>query len=146
MDETAPRRGGDVVQGARQACLFPGPVVARLAGRKGIHSAQSCLPTYDLTCEGRARAAFSAAAITNCAGLATRSRRASVVLCRPPAGRGGCCLRAGPPSHSMILTTHTGSLPRPADVSEAMLQYDAGQLADVDVLRDRVASATVEVV
>ena len=45
----------------------------------------------------------------------------------------------------MILTTHTGSLPRPSDLSEMMLQHDAGQLADLDVLRGRVASATAEV-
>ncbi len=46
----------------------------------------------------------------------------------------------------MILTTHTGSLPRPTDLSEMMLQYDAGQLPDGSVLRGRIASATVEVV
>ncbi|MBV9328167.1 MAG: cobalamin-independent methionine synthase II family protein [Chloroflexi bacterium] len=45
-----------------------------------------------------------------------------------------------------ILTTHTGSLPRPTDLSDMMLQYDAGQLQDVDVLRGRIASATAEVV
>jgi 5-methyltetrahydropteroyltriglutamate--homocysteine methyltransferase len=46
----------------------------------------------------------------------------------------------------MIRTTHTGSLPRPTDLAEMMLQYDAGQLQDLDVLRGRIASATVEVV
>lgn len=46
----------------------------------------------------------------------------------------------------MILTTHTGSLPRPTDLSDMMLQYDAGELPDVNVLRGRVASATAEVV
>jgi 5-methyltetrahydropteroyltriglutamate--homocysteine methyltransferase len=46
----------------------------------------------------------------------------------------------------MILTTHTGSLPRPTDLADMMLQYDAGQLADVEVLRGRIASATAEVV
>jgi 5-methyltetrahydropteroyltriglutamate--homocysteine methyltransferase len=46
----------------------------------------------------------------------------------------------------MILTTHTGSLPRPTDLSEMMLQYDAGQLQDVGILRGRIASATAEVV
>jgi len=46
----------------------------------------------------------------------------------------------------MILTTHTGSLPRPTDLADMMLQYDAGQLPDVDVLRGRIASATAEVV
>jgi len=45
-----------------------------------------------------------------------------------------------------ILTTHTGSLPRPTDLSEMMLQYDAGELQDVDELRGRIASATAEVV
>jgi 5-methyltetrahydropteroyltriglutamate--homocysteine methyltransferase len=46
----------------------------------------------------------------------------------------------------MIRTTHTGSLPRPRDLAEMMLQYDAGQPVDLDVLRGRIASATVEVV
>ena len=45
-----------------------------------------------------------------------------------------------------VLTTHTGSLPRPTDLAEMMLQYDAGQLQDPDALRGRIASATVEVV
>jgi 5-methyltetrahydropteroyltriglutamate--homocysteine methyltransferase len=46
----------------------------------------------------------------------------------------------------MILTTHTGSLPRPTDLADMMLQHDAGQLTDVDALRRRIASATSEVV
>jgi 5-methyltetrahydropteroyltriglutamate--homocysteine methyltransferase len=46
----------------------------------------------------------------------------------------------------MILTTHTGSLPRPTDLSDMMLQYDAGEFTDVGVLRGRIASATTEVV
>jgi 5-methyltetrahydropteroyltriglutamate--homocysteine methyltransferase len=46
----------------------------------------------------------------------------------------------------MVLTTHTGSLPRPLDLATMMLQYDAGQLDDVNVLRGRIASATAEVV
>jgi 5-methyltetrahydropteroyltriglutamate--homocysteine methyltransferase len=46
----------------------------------------------------------------------------------------------------MILTTHTGSLPRPPDLAEMMVRYDAGQLDDLDVLRGRIASATAEVV
>jgi 5-methyltetrahydropteroyltriglutamate--homocysteine methyltransferase len=46
----------------------------------------------------------------------------------------------------MILTTHTGSLPRPQDLADLMLQYDAGEFMDVDVLRGRIASATTEVV
>jgi 5-methyltetrahydropteroyltriglutamate--homocysteine methyltransferase len=45
-----------------------------------------------------------------------------------------------------ILTTHTGSLPRPTDLADMMLQYDGGQLQDLDLLRDRIASATTEVV
>jgi 5-methyltetrahydropteroyltriglutamate--homocysteine methyltransferase len=45
-----------------------------------------------------------------------------------------------------VLTTHTGSLPRPTDLSELMLQHDAGQLQDESVIAGRVASATVEVV
>ena len=46
----------------------------------------------------------------------------------------------------MIHTTHTGSLPRPTDLADMMLQYDAGQFQDLDVLRGRIASATAEVV
>jgi 5-methyltetrahydropteroyltriglutamate--homocysteine methyltransferase len=46
----------------------------------------------------------------------------------------------------MIRTTHTGSLPRPPDLADMMLQYDAGKPVDMDALRGRVASATVEVV
>src|SRR3954454_6423318 len=45
-----------------------------------------------------------------------------------------------------ILTTHTGSLPRPTDLSELMLQHDAGTLQDESVVAGRIASATVEVV
>jgi 5-methyltetrahydropteroyltriglutamate--homocysteine methyltransferase len=45
-----------------------------------------------------------------------------------------------------ILTTHTGSLPRPPDLTELMIQHDAGQLQDEAGLRGRVASATAEVV
>jgi 5-methyltetrahydropteroyltriglutamate--homocysteine methyltransferase len=45
-----------------------------------------------------------------------------------------------------ILTTHTGSLPRPPDLVELMLQHDAGQLQDESVIAGRIASATVEVV
>jgi 5-methyltetrahydropteroyltriglutamate--homocysteine methyltransferase len=46
----------------------------------------------------------------------------------------------------MILTTHTGSLPRPTDLADMMLQYDAGRFQDIGVLRGRIASATAEVV
>jgi 5-methyltetrahydropteroyltriglutamate--homocysteine methyltransferase len=45
-----------------------------------------------------------------------------------------------------VLTTHTGSLPRPTDLSEMMIQHEAGELQDMDVLRGRIASATSEVV
>jgi len=47
-----------------------------------------------------------------------------------------------------ILTTHTGSLPRPPDLNEMMLRHDAGQLPDGEqaALRERIASATAEVV
>jgi 5-methyltetrahydropteroyltriglutamate--homocysteine methyltransferase len=45
-----------------------------------------------------------------------------------------------------ILTTHTGSLPRPTDLSDMMLRYDAGQFSDLAALRDRVSSATAQVV
>src|ERR1700704_4062225 len=45
-----------------------------------------------------------------------------------------------------ILTTHTGSLPRPLDLSEMMLQRDAGQPADPTALSERIAAATAEVV
>jgi 5-methyltetrahydropteroyltriglutamate--homocysteine methyltransferase len=47
---------------------------------------------------------------------------------------------------SRILTTHTGSLPRPPDLSELMLRHDAGQVADRAMLAERIASATAEVV
>src|SRR5262249_32307773 len=45
-----------------------------------------------------------------------------------------------------ILTTHTGSLPRPLDLVELMLQHDAGQVQDESVVAGRIASATAEVV
>jgi 5-methyltetrahydropteroyltriglutamate--homocysteine methyltransferase len=45
-----------------------------------------------------------------------------------------------------ILTTHTGSLPRPPDLNDMMLQHDAGTLPDGATLRKRIASATAEVV
>jgi len=45
-----------------------------------------------------------------------------------------------------VLTTHTGSLPRPTDLVELMLQHDAGQLQDASVVAGRIASATAEVV
>jgi 5-methyltetrahydropteroyltriglutamate--homocysteine methyltransferase len=45
-----------------------------------------------------------------------------------------------------ILTTHTGSLPRPPDLSEFMLKRDAGQFDDEVSLRQHIARATAEVV
>ena len=45
-----------------------------------------------------------------------------------------------------ILTTHTGSLPRPADLVELILRRDAGDLDDLQQLYDRVVTATAEVV
>ena len=50
------------------------------------------------------------------------------------------------PANARILTTHTGSLPRPPDLSEMMLQRDGGLLNDEDAVRARIASATTEVV
>jgi len=48
--------------------------------------------------------------------------------------------------HRRILTTHTGSLPRPPELSELMLKHDAGEFDDVASLRQYVARATAEVV
>jgi 5-methyltetrahydropteroyltriglutamate--homocysteine methyltransferase len=44
------------------------------------------------------------------------------------------------------LTTHTGSLPRPADLTELMIQHDAAQLKDETALLERIKAATAEVV
>jgi 5-methyltetrahydropteroyltriglutamate--homocysteine methyltransferase len=49
-------------------------------------------------------------------------------------------------SNRRILTTHTGSLPRPPDLSELMLKRDAGQFDDEVSLRQHIARATAEVV
>ena len=54
----------------------------------------------------------------------------------------GCMKR----SSSRILTTHTGSLPRPNDVVELMLAAEAGTLQDQTRLAERVGTATVEIV
>jgi len=40
-----------------------------------------------------------------------------------------------------ILTSHTGSLPRPDDLVELLYQHDAGQLADRALLDQRVCEA-----
>src|SRR5581483_5279280 len=95
--------------------------------------ASARLPTYDLTCEGRARAAPALPGISGPSGPAARPGCTLVVLSRAATRRrcSGGVARAVP--QPMILTTHTGSLPRPTDLSEMMLQYDAGQLRDVDV-------------
>jgi 5-methyltetrahydropteroyltriglutamate--homocysteine methyltransferase len=45
-----------------------------------------------------------------------------------------------------ILTTHTGSLPRPPRLAERMLDYSNGQAKDLPGLWDEVAEATREVV
>jgi 5-methyltetrahydropteroyltriglutamate--homocysteine methyltransferase len=51
-----------------------------------------------------------------------------------------------PLSNGRIPTTHTGSLPRPPDLTELMIRHDAGQLQDETALRERIKSATAEVV
>src|SRR2546423_14323296 len=45
-----------------------------------------------------------------------------------------------------ILTTHTGSLPRPEDLKQMMLAKDRGEHVDEGALRDRIIGATHEVV
>jgi 5-methyltetrahydropteroyltriglutamate--homocysteine methyltransferase len=45
-----------------------------------------------------------------------------------------------------ILTTHTGSLPRPKDLFDIMVVRDRGQPVDEAALTQRIASATAEVV
>jgi 5-methyltetrahydropteroyltriglutamate--homocysteine methyltransferase len=45
-----------------------------------------------------------------------------------------------------ILTTHAGSLPRPADLVELILQRDRGEQTDGTRLQQRIADATTEVV
>ena len=48
-------------------------------------------------------------------------------------------------SAGRILTTHTGSLPRPKDLVELMLASEAGTLRDPAALADRIESATREI-
>lgn len=48
-------------------------------------------------------------------------------------------------STERILTTHTGSLPRPDDLVELLYRYDAGDLADTADFERRVDEATAEV-
>ena len=49
-------------------------------------------------------------------------------------------------SDNRILTTHTGSLPRPDDLVELLMQRDRGELKDMAAFEARVAAATREVV
>src|ERR687886_94529 len=49
-------------------------------------------------------------------------------------------------STERILTTHTGSLPRPPDLLELLQAREAGQPVDEDAFAARVASAVAEVV
>jgi 5-methyltetrahydropteroyltriglutamate--homocysteine methyltransferase len=49
-------------------------------------------------------------------------------------------------STNHILTTHTGSLPRPADLVDMVLRKEAKQPMDEDILAMRVRSAVAEVV
>jgi 5-methyltetrahydropteroyltriglutamate--homocysteine methyltransferase len=49
-------------------------------------------------------------------------------------------------SEERILTTHTGSLPRPADLAELMLEYDNGTDKELPDLWQQVAKATRDVV
>lgn len=49
-------------------------------------------------------------------------------------------------SDSRILTTHTGSLPRPDELVELLVQRDSGNLRDLAALDALVATATKEVV
>jgi 5-methyltetrahydropteroyltriglutamate--homocysteine methyltransferase len=49
-------------------------------------------------------------------------------------------------STERILTTHTGSLPRPSDLLPLIAAAEAGNIADVDRLRSRIRLAVAEVV
>ena len=49
-------------------------------------------------------------------------------------------------STNHILTTHTGSLPRPTDLVDMVLRKEEKQAVDEDVLAMRVRSAVAEVV
>ncbi len=49
-------------------------------------------------------------------------------------------------STERILTTHTGSLPRPQDLVELIYQKESGEHVDEQALADRVKSATAEIV
>ncbi|MBV9582186.1 MAG: cobalamin-independent methionine synthase II family protein [Chloroflexi bacterium] len=45
-----------------------------------------------------------------------------------------------------ILTTHTGSLPRPAGLGQLMIEFDEGRLASTDALYAAVTQATLDIV
>ena len=49
-------------------------------------------------------------------------------------------------STDRILTTHTGSLPRPPDLADMLVAFDAGNLTDLDTLAARTTAAVKEVV
>src|SRR2546421_500988 len=49
-------------------------------------------------------------------------------------------------SSKRVLTTHTGSLPRPADLIELMRARETGQPYDEAALKERVQAAVVEIV
>src|SRR5579859_7194181 len=49
-------------------------------------------------------------------------------------------------SDRRILTTHTGSLPRPDDLVELLYRNDAGTIADTSLLHERVCAAVRDVV
>src|SRR5215216_1068859 len=49
-------------------------------------------------------------------------------------------------SQERILTTHAGSLPRPPELAERMLEYSNGPVKDLPGLWEQVAAATREVV
>src|SRR5512145_540138 len=49
-------------------------------------------------------------------------------------------------STDRVLTTHCGSLPRPADLVESLLQKDRGELKDEAAFESRVRAAVAECV
>jgi 5-methyltetrahydropteroyltriglutamate--homocysteine methyltransferase len=49
-------------------------------------------------------------------------------------------------STDRILTTHTGSLPRPPDLADMLVAFDAGNLSGLDALAARTTAAVKEVV
>ncbi|MBV8084946.1 MAG: cobalamin-independent methionine synthase II family protein [Chloroflexi bacterium] len=49
-------------------------------------------------------------------------------------------------SEQRILTTHTGSLPRPPDLVQLMLAHERGDPIDQGALKERIASATTEII